>query len=299
MPTSQDPSQILKAPSFPIKSILENIPTVRAAFAESVGQPCGSVVLFAMAKKVAKAMGLKDRAESAVHESILNFMVGRPAEELFSQKDVKKMGVRFAGQILRLRNGQSIIPWCSMSPLDWSVVQIVDINPGVRLYKNQETSGKIAKMFGIAGPLSGEMVDWFFPLTASRHLAIKMGFSRFSKGKYPKESDRELCQLRLAIQAESREKKPIIKATDCSSSIVSYNREVMAKRMRRDFDCPFSYHHQCHQCPHGSNECPAAVRYSPLEMKTCSECKQEQYHSAETWAPGVCIRCASKRRNRA
>lgn len=299
MPISQDLSTNPKAPSFPLNAILRLIPEVRAAFATKVGHHCESHILYAMSQDILEAMGLRNEVRGAVHQSIMNFMVGRAPDKLFNADDARRMGIRFAGQIVRLREGRAIVPWGVLSPLDWSVVQIVDMMPGVRHYRGRDTSGKIVKMHGLAGPLSGELFDWFFPIASSRPLAIKLGFSRFSRGKYPKESDREMCQLRLAVQAEAKDKKPLIRATDCPSVVVAYNREVMAKRLRRDFDCPFSYHHKCYQCPHGANECPASVRYSPLELKLCSECKCEEHHPTESWAAGVCVKCVNKRRNQA
>lgn len=297
MQTSQDLSTNPKSTSFPVNAIVRLIPEVRAAFANRVGHFCDSAILYAMSQDITSAMGLKQEVRGAVHQSILNFMVGRPSDSLFTSEDAKKLGIRFAGQIVRLREGKAIVPWGVLSPLDWSVAQIVDMVPGVRVFRNHDTVGKVVKMYGIAGPLSGELFDWFFPIASSRPLAIKLGFSRFARGKYPKESDREMCQLRLAVQAEAKDKKPLIRATDCPSSVVAYNREVMARRLRRDFNCPFSYHHRCYQCPHGTNECPAAVRYSPLELRICSECKLEDHHSTDPWAPGICIKCVAKRRN--
>lgn len=296
MPTDPNQSTDLKAPSFPIRNILYLIPQVRAAFASGVGYKADSDKVYSIAMEVTRALELP--SEAAVHQSILNFRLGKTPDDEFTVEDNARLAVRFAGQINRLRLGQAIVPWSSMSPLDWSAVQIVDLRPGARFFKNRETVGKVAKLYGIAGPLSGEKIDWFFASSMSRHLGIKLGFSKFSRGKYPKDDDMEMCQLRLAVQAESKDGRPMIRATDCSASMIEYNRSLMSMRLRRDFECPFQYHHQCHQCPAGSNECPAAVRYAPLELKICSECREDKHHSSNPWALGVCLQCSHKQQRK-
>lgn len=75
-----------------------------------------------------------------------------------------------------------------------------------------------------------------------------------------------------------------------------YNVELLDKRNRKGFSCPFHYDHKCHVCPRGKESCFVACHSRDWKLDLCEKCMSPKWIDPSI-NTRVCLTCTEIRSN--
>lgn len=208
-----------------------------------------------------------------VRRQVLWDSVHDVAGTLLSIDDVYQLSWRLAGNLARLRAGTAVPPWNAQQEKEWAPAQFVSYAPGESRRGRKGGHFTLRILAGTACPLR---VTKFLSRGFAHQIALRLGYSRL-RGKSPLGHISELVNLRLWIELDPeycRPGAPGFNHVGCSAGLKNWNTEIIKKRFRRGWRCPYDYDHYCYVCPVGYQHCPAATHQFTIieEYKTNVDC---------------------------
>jgi hypothetical protein len=176
----------------------------------------------------------------------------------------------------RLRNCQPVQPWHGHSDPEWVPVQIVQC---ARIRTNHGKQGAVFKYQILAGRPAGVIMQQFWTTKFCHVFARDMGFTPWADSKYPFLDVRQMADLRLYVRMLPGTPEPGFDKLAFPPSVVKWNKVLIHRRWRLEFDCPRNYtaDQYCHTCPAGRDQCPAAVHPRSYVPKMCPVCKKRAW----------------------
>jgi hypothetical protein len=209
---------------------------------------------------------------------------------------------RLAGNLPRLVNRKSIVPWHNQRFFEWVPVQIT----GARLERRNKDVGTTFTLRILAGTPAPMIVLLWWSLRRCRFYSAEFGFTRqrssklsASESKYTYADSRQLVTLRFLglVDPEKSTREPVITSVEVprSGPVSIWNREQLKRRFRVDegYTCPmkFPVTFPCHLCIKGYLSCPAGTHRHDYKVRLCPVCKRPD----ALWDPDVpankCVDC--------
>lgn len=188
------------------------------------------------------------------------------AGTLLTDDDVFRMSWRLAGNIGLLRSGTPVPPWHVQQEKEWMPVQTLSYREGLN---NRGQLGGHFRMRVLAGTACPLRLTKFWTRRFCRFVSNKMGYSA-SWGDYPLGHISELVGLRLWIQIDPEQCRPGLPGfmeTGVTPGLQKWNRDIVKKRFRRGWACPYNFDHYCYVCPVGYLDCPAATHKETVHVE--------------------------------
>lgn len=204
-------------------------------------------------------------AFSGVSRQVMWDSVRYVAGALLSEEAMRNMVWRLAGNIRRLRDGQVVPPWHLQTEKEWMPVQIIAYQPEESARGRRGGRFTMRVLAGTACPLR---LSKFWPRGFARYIALGAGYSR-GNGEFRLGDISELVNLRLWIRIDPELCRPGLPGFDevgCTAGLLKWNREIIKKRFRRGFICPYHYDHHCFKCHVGYLQCPAATHKETVDV---------------------------------
>lgn len=271
-----------KLVSYPINQILRLKMTLQTdpKFVALVGKK----IKAERARYIAERIGEKyiPRVDPGVLASSVLFLArGRMTQEKF-----KRLCWALAAGTKKLRRGEVLKPWRTQHADEWVPMQIMEVLTR-RSYNGKVGANVVFK--ALAGTCCGREMKRFWSMQFARFISKTIGFSRKRK------IDRmeELVGLRLygLVERERSREEPFFDQIDLTSKFLEWNRKLIAKRHRVDFECPKKFKHACHQCPIGYDVCPLAVHARTYVKAKCQKCKETKYTDPLAVTLEICVDC--------
>ena len=210
---------------------------------------------------------------------------------------------RIAGNLPRLRRGLKVVPWHVQRFYEWVPVQIM----GTRKARNSKNEmGSLLTLKILAGtPCPMTILQWWSNRKC-RHLSRDFGFSRppgrraLHPPKFPYSDPAQLVQMRFLalVDPTKSEREPVLTDIEFTPSLSAWNRGVIDRRFRVDFDCPLSLPvtFGCHQCPIGygpenKKPCAAACHRYTFTQRLCPVCQDEEALWDQEIPANMCVNC--------
>ena len=134
---------------------------------------------------------------------------------------------------------------------------------------------------------SGMLFEQFLSRGSCSAIAHMAGFSR----TMPYSTAAHFANLRIWVQIEAAKsaEMPHFQQVDCTASMRSHNKRLIAIRTRA-VPCPRNFSHPCEHCELGYSDCPAAIFPLRLEKRLCPCCELEAYFDPAR-STDVCMGC--------
>jgi hypothetical protein len=242
---------------------------------------------------IARHMPLVDR--SIIFESLLTYL-----DIDLTDTVLKQLAWRMAGNQPRLRKRIPVPPWTGCTGPEWVPMQVIDWSfvPGIGKRQQGGFYYQLRTLAGTPCPLRVQQL-WTKEYVKASKFSDLFGFTRsFQRGNrpfFPFKDGSELMGLRfygLIEPKECIEGQPGFKQIMVPASLKSYNREIMAARMKIDPPCPKGYRWDCYLCPIGYNECRAGCHVNTYVVKPCTRCGNTKAGFDETKSKDVCVLCS-------
>jgi hypothetical protein len=228
---------------------------------------------------------------------------------------LEELSWRLAGNIQRLQDGIPVHPWSTIVEEEWVPVQVQSVHRGRHRWGKKATESQkrsaptrgvvYVKLKVLGGYPAGISFDKFMTDQTCSFHRTDLGFSQYGndptdiyrepRKSYPLLDVTELTGMRFMIylSVEAMKMERIFDNLDCTTGMKKWNRNLMKRRQRDGFNCPFNYPYpdnQCYDCPKGRDRCPAACHRISYVLKTCAKCHKPAQHDPER--PGnVCVEC--------
>lgn len=224
---------------------------------------------------------------AAVMDSLRPY-AGQPLTE----KLLKQLAWRIAGNVHRLSAGKYAGPWTRQDEDEWMPLQIVDSAVG---RSSTGAPGATFRFKVLAGSACTELVSRFWSRKFCRFLADRFGFSK-PWGKYPFRDTVQLVGMRLLgeFKQELCLGQPVFDKIMVSGPLKSHNQHLAKSRARVGFECPEGYKHECRHCPIGYDQCPVGTHPYTYHVQHCDQCLQESYFDKRN---NICCIACQERHN--
>lgn len=202
-----------------------------------------------------------------VNRQVLWDSVRYVAGSLLTEEAMKNMVWRLAGNIRRLRDGQTVPPWHMQTEVEWMPTQVIAYQPDQSSRGRQGGRYTLRVLAGTACPMR---ITKFWTRGFARHIALGAGYTR-GYGDFRLGHISELVNLRLWVRIDPEQCRPGMPGFDevgCTAGLLNWNRGIIRKRFRRGFVCPYNYDHHCYKCHVGYSECPAATHMETVDIET-------------------------------
>lgn len=210
----------------------------------------------------------------------------------FTENELRDYAWRLAGNLSLLRAGKPVVPWVRQVEEEWMPMQIVSC----QLKRDRgDRVGAEYTFRVLAGTAVGALVKKFWSRKFCSYAARNIGFTSQNK-KFPFRDVSELVGLRLygLFTPELSSESPRFDTIQASSAFLTYNRELIKKRFRVDFQCPKGYQFNCHQCPIGYDKCSLGTHAQTYERHECQFCNLTAWFDMKKNSD-MCIECYNKR----
>ena len=268
-----------------------------------------------------------------VRYSVLLNSIQHLAGQLITPVVNKEVSWRLAGNLHYLLKGIVIPPYSRQLFPEWIPVQVWDIERklGWKYLGDKKNSIKVEKqdiemdLFVLAGTPAGCTLKFTRDTNDFRCREVKsmLGFTHYDKrlwnryfagdNNYPMQDIRQLVKMRFFVYLDPQVSKAGEAAyglektktkkqyepgygLNCSTTMRKWNRTVMQRRERQNFQCPKGYELSvvpCHRCEVGFDYCLAGCHSKTYNKKFCPECKTVACFSNDTaeW----CVDCVTKK----
>lgn len=249
------------------------------AFFPYLAQELVGDVLHQLAEEVRKVLNLPVGSHPAVMDSI-RCRSGR----VLTLPEAKELAWRLGGNVDRLRNGESVLPWAHQDGFEWAPVQIISSRYHVRKSSGapRGESGRIFHFRFLAGSPCPGTASKFWSNRMLAFVSRHIGFTDVRRHLFKKDGA-ELTSLRMLVFLEPHLSRqgPGFKQIHCPPSLLEYNQGIIKMRRRIGFKCPFNYAHECFQCPRGLQACEAATHPEEFERRICASCGKEAWFDTD------------------
>jgi hypothetical protein len=235
-------------------------------------------------RAAAKAMRVP---QEGLRNSLLAYF-GHP----FREKEWNACAWRFAGNLARLKAGETITGWTSQPFEEWTTIQFTSCHTVPGENRRFEVSYRV---------LSGLPAGLFAKTRMSGKQIFFLGSRAGFRRRDPLQSmsrPSELVNLRLLALLDpalsARFNQPTFTQLATAPGVLEHNRKIILMRARIGFDCPHGFEHQCCRCPVGLDGCPAATHAATYEQRDCLKCQTTGLYDP---APGGigCFTCHSRK----
>jgi hypothetical protein len=178
------------------------------------------------------------------------------AGNLLTEQQLITLAWRLAGNTDRLRDGIAVPPWTVQHAPEWMPAQIMLWRTAEDKWFRDEFVLQV-----LAGTACPCVTVKRWSRRSCYYIASQLGYSR-RRGKRPVGFVSELVRLRLWLHvtpAECRDGLVGFDDVTCTTGLMTWNRQIIKKRFREEWNCPHGYTHRCFQCPVGYDQCPAAT----------------------------------------
>jgi hypothetical protein len=247
-----------------------------------------------LVRQVLKVMP-QDLSSQKIQDSLAH-LHGRPLTE----QVINETAWRLSGNTDSLRNGEIVTQDIALRKEGWCALQIVASRPLLRnpKSKSKKTRGCSFTCFVLCGYAAGYVVEKFFSLKHLKYLANDFGFTPPFKN-YPFKDERELFGMRFgALFSPSLvvEGKPSFNEIHISQAMVTWNKQILKKRNRENFDCSLvktAEQLPCFRCWRGTESCLAAVHTKDFQQDFCPFCNKESTFDPDSigYALDMCVNC--------
>ena len=214
-----------------------------------------------------------------------------------SSQLLKTEAWRIAGNVRSLRAGTPVPPWRIQRFEEWVPLQVADCK--VMRTPKRKKLGVLLTFRVLAGRSCTELFDAFWAKRFCKFFSYHVGFGApYSDTRYDRME--ELVRLRvyglLKPAGDGFDGRSLlVNQYFVNSALEKYNKGLIKKRARIGFRCPKNYHHPCHRCHVGYDQCLAAVHPRTYEIHECDVCGKEKHFDPMWVALGVCVDCQRKR----
>lgn len=247
----------------------------------------------------------------------IQHLAGQP----ITQEVNKELTWRLAGNQHHLRKGTIVPPYTRQLFPEWVAVQVWDVERklGWKYLGDKKEGNKVEKhevemdLFVLAGTPAGKLLKFSRPANVFRRRETKsmLGFTPYDKrlwnryfvgdNNYPMHDVRQIVKLRFfvyldPIASKAGEAAFKFENVKCSGTMRKWNRMIMKRRERQNFQCPRGYELSavpCHQCEMGFDLCLAGCHSRTYEKRFCPGCKTVAcfVNTAAQW----CVDCVIKK----
>lgn len=181
--------------------------------------------------------------------------------ELTREQAIEFAG-RIAGNIPTLIAGLPVFVWTKQIANEWVPVQILHVYPD----KRGNRPGFSVTCRVLAGSPCPMVFNQFLSKGSCSAIAYIVGFSK----NMPYSTALHFANLRLLVELDAARSTdvPHFHQVDCSPSMRTYNKQIIAVRTRA-LPCPRNFSHPCEHCELGYADCQAAIFPVRLEHKMC------------------------------
>lgn len=229
----------------------------------------------------------------------LRYLAGR----ILTQDLAEEAAHRIAGNMPRLRRGLKVIPWNIQRFFEWVPVQIM----GSRKARNSKREmGAMLTLKILAGtPCPMTILQWWSNRRC-RYLSREFGFSRrpgkraLHPPKFPYSDPAQLVQMRFLglVDPTKSDREPVITEIELTPSLSEWNRGVINRRFRVDFECPLDLpvSFGCHHCTMGYGaenkpSCAAACHRFSYDERLCPVCNDAEALWDQEIPANMCVNC--------
>lgn len=216
------------------------------------------------------------------------------AGQVLTEQEATAAAWRLAGNVELLKAGTAVPPWSIQRADEWVPLQILKIRKGLNAKRQH---GNFVTLKVLAGTPAGLLINTFWGIPITRHVARTIGFSQ-SFGLFPFYAADDLVGLRLygKVEAERSRSRPEFHEIGCPDSMINWNRDhVLRIRLRvKGVKCPQEYTHPCRQCAIGADQCIAATHPMTYVLGDCPKCgKPDQLFDPADSTTQWCLYCAA------
>jgi hypothetical protein len=216
---------------------------------------------------------------------------------------------RIAGNIDLLKAGRPILPYKYQTASEWVPVEIESVKRTLIVSKEKsEIPVNELTMRVLAGTPASKTITSVWTDGLTRYMKSFLGFSKkrtrpnnwpASKPFLAYENQNQLYGLRMMalLTPESCNEKLRYEKITCSSSMVKHNKELLTKRARFNFECPFKYKHACHACPVGKDRCVVACHARTYVQGSCVFCRKNSFFDKKL-SKDMCVACFNIRQTK-
>jgi hypothetical protein len=223
-------------------------------------------------------------SQNAVFESVRAI-----AGTTLSQKTAARLAWRLAGNIDRLIDGFSVVPWRSQVEDEVVPICVESVVPTRR----RDCHGYVLYCRALAGSPAAELIPQFFTANSLRAISRVVGFSPNTRGslQYAGVAQHFVNLMFFAhVEAERSRERPAFHNVSVSSGMLKANKELLAVRCRTE-PCPDNFEHFCTNCFKGYTDCRFATHLKTYNEAHCKTCDSVSFFDPE--GPGlICVNCS-------
>jgi hypothetical protein len=217
---------------------------------------------------------------------------------------------RLAGNLELLCDGQPAVLWVSQPVPQWLPARIVSVRRAIAVVADRNKHGAWISLRLEAGYPAGRIIRRFWSSSFVAHQRLLLGFHRPSRrpDKWPAnkpfvcyEDIRQVHGFTLSLLVTPLSCRygadgaiiPGFEKMAVTAAQRKQNRELLFRRVRHEFTCPFGYTHVCHRCPVGNDRCAVAAHERTYVGRSCPGCKKRAaFDPADTAA--LCLTCQAR-----
>jgi hypothetical protein len=233
-----------------------------------------------------KAMDAVDpvRLHDSVGATVNNFL----GQRMPAQDTLKAFACVLAGNLVPLKVGKVLEPWCGMDNDEWHAAIVV----GAKRYTTprRKIHGAILTYRVLTGPAASMEVETFLSRDGMYRMAKRVGL--MAKDEFRLFHPREMVgAYNMLLLSEGDDL--LIKQYYEKQSMNKRNKELATKRERARTECEVpGVGVPCHFCQMGTEACPLATHRGTYVRKMCK-------NGHEGWLPktmsiGFCLTCEQK-----
>jgi len=243
---------------------------------------------FAALRSALSAVVGRSPDDPAVLETARSLPVRPP-----TRQDLFDLAWRLAAHRDSLRKGRPLRPWARQEEPEWVPFEVT--SAALRRHRAYGL-GYAVGLRALAGSPCAGRAEKFWPLSAGRRYAERLGFSRRGRRTLPFKDPRQLVRLRLAAVVPPGERLTF-RGFQVPGALKAHNRKLLKARIWREPPCPSGYAHPCHACPVGfavgEATCPAAVHPVSWVAGWCPSCSSEAWFDPAA-SLEACASCARR-----
>jgi hypothetical protein len=200
---------------------------------------------------------------------------------------------RLAGNVPRLRKMIPVHPWTQQTSDEWIPVH-VEAGVYAKSYR-----GELACDFAFRAMAGTVAPKLFRQQLTKKHcsmFATRLGFTTRrapQKRRRPFVDSMQFVGLRFCVLIEMSRShdRPTFFHMAVPPKFKEWNTELLEMRYRHGWDCPKGYHHACHNCVIGQDQCPAATHQLTHVLQFCSQCQRDEVRFDPERSTELCVAC--------
>ncbi len=201
-----------------------------------------------------------------------------------SEEAIKTLAWRLAGNLNKLKEGRSVLPWTSQKEEEWVPFQFIR---GCKVKK-----GYLFNLKALSGSICPQVIIKLWPDSFCSLVSRELGSSA-PWGKYPISNYMEFVGMRILglLEPDKCKDRPDFDKIKCTPGLITWNRSMIKMRNRDDFTCPENYDIPCYLCWHGQESCPSACRPLDLVPGHCDNCEEQGWFELNERDQKTCQSC--------